>query len=387
MWYFNSPQVVFGESALEHLATLTGQRAFLVTDANLLRLGLVERVRQALAPTGMEFDCYSQVQPDPTLESVRAGVGQMARFAPDWIVALGGGSVIDSAKAMWVLYERPDLEAESINPIEPLGLRQKARLVAIPTTTGAGSEATWAIVLTDERDQRKLGLGSREVLPDIAILDPELVLELPARLTADTGLDALTHAIEGYTSAFHNDFTDGLCLQAARLVFEYLPRVYQDGHDLDARTHLQNAATVAGLGFGNAMAALAHGLGHAAGAVFHLPHGRAVALFLPYTLEYCRVAAGARYADLARFLNLPAAGEAQAAQQLAQAVRALQGQVGQPQTLAECGISLADFEQALERLVEHALNDSQTVMSPRVPDSGDLRRLLQAAFHGLPVDF
>ena len=189
------------------------------------------------------------------------------------------------------------------------------------TTSGTGSEATWAIVLTDPVERRKLGLGSRENLPDLAILDPELVQALPPRLTADTGLDALTHAVEGYTSAMHNDFCDGLCLQAARLVFDWLPKAVADGSDLEARTHTQNAATMAGLGFGNSMAGLAHGLGHALGGVFHVPHGRAVSLFLPYTLEYCapphpagEVEPGpTRYTDLARFLGLPAASEPQAA--------------------------------------------------------------------------
>lgn len=389
MWFFDSPQIVFGEGALSHLETLQGRLAFIVSDATLARLGYVERVRQALAQAGLGAEVFSEVESDPSLETVQRGAEAMLAARPDWIVALGGGSVMDAAKAMWVLYERPDLTAEEINPIDRLGLRQKARLVAIPTTSGTGSEATWAIVLTDSREQRKLGLGNREALPDLAILDPELVLELPARLTADTGLDALTHAVEGYTSTFHNDFCDGLCLQAARLVFAHLPTAYVDGADLEARSHLQNAAAIAGLGFGNSMAALAHGMGHALGGALHIPHGRAVALCLPYTIEYCAHPdfGPTRYADLAAFLGLPFEGEAGAAAALARAIRDLEAQVGQPLTIAAGGVSEADFAEALERLVDHALNDSQTVMATRVPDSAELRRLFQAAYRGDVVDF
>ena len=286
MWYFSSPQIIFGEGALSFLEGLTGQRAFIVTDATLHKLGFSERICRALEPTGMQVQVFAEVEPDPSLQMVQYGAGVMSAFAPDWIIALGGGSVMDAAKAMWVLYERPDIFPEAINPIEVLGLRKKARLVAIPTTTGTGSEATWAIVLTDTEEKRKLGLANRETLPDYAVLDPEIVAQQPARLLADTGLDALTHAVEGFTTTFHHDFSDGPCVIAARLVLDHLPLAYRDGSP-DARGHLQNAATIAGLGFGNAMAGLAHGMGHSLGAVFHVPHGRAVALFLPYTIEYC----------------------------------------------------------------------------------------------------
>jgi alcohol dehydrogenase class IV len=382
MWYFSSPQVVFGEGALSYLESLQGRLAFIVTDLNIQRLGYVDRVSRLLVEAGLQVEVYAAVEPDPSLATAQRGADAMLASAPDWIIALGGGSVMDAAKAMWVLYERPDLTAESINPIEHLGLRRKARLIAIPTTSGTGAEATWAIVLTDPLERRKLGLGNRENLPDVALLDPELVLDLPPRLTADTGLDALTHAVEGYTSTWRNDFSDGLCLQAAALVMEWLPRAVQDGSDLEAREHLHNAAGIAGLGFGNSMAALAHGMGHALGAVFHIPHGRAVALFLPYTIEYCAHPdfGPTRYAGLARMLGLPCASEGEAAQALAQAVRALSRQVGQPLTLAQCGIARADFERELELLVTHALTDTQTIMSTRIPESDDLRRLFQAAY-------
>jgi alcohol dehydrogenase class IV len=404
MWFFSSPQIIHGEGALSYLERLPAQRACIVTDPTLARLGLVEQVRAAL-PAGIETAVYAEVEPEPSLETVQRGAEFLLRFQPDWIVALGGGSVIDAAKAMWVLYERPDLSPDAINPVEALGLRVRARLCAIPTTTGTGSEATWAIVLTDPAERRKLGLGSRENLPDLAILDPSLVLALPPRLTADTGLDALTHAVEGYTSAMRNDFCDGLCLQAAKLVFEYLPRAVADGADLEARTHTQNAAAMAGLGFGNSMAGLAHGMGHALGAVFHIPHGRAVSLCLPYTIEYCLrgdptgvlrdltgvlrdPAAAARYAGLARFLGLSADNEDTAAAAcLVEGIRALQRQVGQPLTLEACGVARHQLEAELDPLTWNALGDSQTVMSTRIPDDSEMRRLFWAVFEGTQVDF
>ena len=389
MWFFSSPQIIFGEQALSYLENLDGKRAAIITDATLVRLGMVERVQRALAPTGMETIVFDGVEPDPSLETVRLGAALLGEFAPQWIIALGGGSVMDAAKAIWILYERPDIEPQAINPVEKLGLRAKARLVAIPTTTGTGSEATWAIVLTDHAERRKLGLGSREAVPDLAILDPELIAELPARLTADTGLDALTHAVEGFTSTFHNDFTDGLCLQAVKLVFDYLPACYRDGTDLDARGHLQNAAAIAGLGFGNSMAGLAHGMGHSLGAVFHTPHGRAVSLFLPYTIEYCvrNQDTPTRYAQLAHILGLPAGYETEAADSLARAVRDLQDAVDQPRSLAALDITEAQFENELDLLIANAMNNSQTVMSTRIPEEADLRQLFTAAFTGTVVDF
>jgi alcohol dehydrogenase class IV len=382
MWFFNSPLVVFGESALDYLENLEGSRAAIVTDATLVKLGVADRVRDALLGTGMPVAVYSAVEPDPTLDAVRAGAAWLAERQPDWIVAVGGGSVIDAAKAMWVLYERPDVEPEAINPVEKLGLRAKARFVAVPTTSGTGSDATWAIVLTDPADRRKLGLGSRENLPDLAVLDPALTLALPPRLTADTALDALTHAVEGFTSTYANDFTDGLCLKAAQLVFTYLPRAYAHGSDGEARTHLHNSATIAGLGFGNSMAALAHGMGHALGGVFGVPHGRAVALFLPYTIEFCVQPGGSptRYVELARFLGLPAGSEAEAAQALAAAIRDLERSVGQPLTLSEAGVERAAFERELDTLVFNAQMDTQTIMSTRIPSADELKELFTLAF-------
>jgi alcohol dehydrogenase class IV len=389
MWFFTSPQIVFGEGSLSYLENVRGRRACIVTDANLVRLGYANRIRETLLHNDLLVDIYSAIEPDPTLAAVRRGATFLADTAPDWIIALGGGSVIDAAKAMWVLYEHPDIEPGAINPVDSLAMGQKAHLIAIPTTAGTGSEATWAIVLTDEDEQRKLGLGNRSTVPGLAILDPELIMALPPRLTADTGLDALTHAIEGYATTWHNDFSDGLCLQAAQLVFEYLPRAYKDGSDVDARTHLQNAATIAGLGFGNSMAALAHGMGHSLGAVFHLPHGRCVSVTLPYTIEYCMGGdpGSTRYLKMARFIGLPVMDEREAGFALAESVRRLQVEVDQPLTLKDCGISQQALETHLDLLVQNALTDSQTIMSTRIPEWEDLEKLFRACWSGKKVEF
>jgi alcohol dehydrogenase class IV len=387
MWFFSSPCIVFGEGALDNLETLEGRCACIVTDKNLVRLGFVERIRGALASTEIEIAVIDNVESDPSLETVKAGAERMLEIKPDWIIALGGGSVMDAAKGMWILYEHPDYDPESINPIDKISLRDKARFIAIPTTAGTGAETTWAIVLTNRAEQRKLGLGNREAISDIAILDPEIIRDLPARITAETGLDALTHAIEGFTSIYANDFCDGLCLQAARLVFDYLPRCYHDGQDMEARTHMQNAAAIAGLGFGNSMAALAHGMGHALGGVLHVPHGRAVALFLPYTIEYCANRSGTRYTILAKFLGLPAGSEKEAAANLVKSIRKLEKEIEQPLTLSEAGIERDVFDQDLEHMISNALNDSQTIMATRIPEKTDMRRLFTCAFNGGKVDF
>jgi alcohol dehydrogenase class IV len=389
MWFFKSPEVVFGEESLGYLERLNGKRAYIVTDPVIAKLGHAARIQAILQGAGLEVRVFDRVEPDPSIKTAREGAALMAEFQPDWIVGLGGGSSLDAAKAMWVLYERPDVDPEGINPIETLGLRTKAHFIAIPTTSGTGSDVTWAIVLTSVAERRKLGLGSREAMPDVAILDPTLVMSLPPRVTADTGMDALTHAVEGFTCQWRNDFSDGLCLKAAQLVFEYLPRAYRDGRDVEARTKMHNAASIAGLGFGNSMASLAHGLGHSLGAVFHVPHGRGVSLFLPYTIEYCvrGETDTTRYGEFARFLGLPAATEAEAAASLAAAIRQLQLTLDQPRSVAACGIAREDFERELALLVFNAGNDNQTVTSTRIPDDAEMRRLFEYAYEGESIDF
>ncbi len=387
MWYFISPQIAFGEGALEALEELEGRRALIVTDATLVRLGLVERVRKHLERAGLEVHVFDEVEPDPSLQTVRRGAQVALEVEPDWIVGLGGGSALDAAKAVWILYERPDLEPAAINPFIRLGLRKKARLITIPTTSGTGAEVTWAIVLTDAVDQRKMGLGNRENAADLAIVDPSLAEGMPPQLTADTGMDALTHAVEGYTCAWHTDLTDGLCLNALRLIFTYLPRAVADGTDREARERMHNAATCAGLGFGNAMASLAHAMGHALGALFHVPHGRAVGIFLPYTIEFAAREAPARFAELAAFLGCSHAGGEEGARALAGAIRNLGRQIAFPLSVTEAGLARPPYETALEKLVENAFNDTQIVTAVRSPSYEELGKLFLYAYEGRPVDF
>jgi alcohol dehydrogenase class IV len=328
------------------------------------------------------------VDPNPTVDLVRIGADGIRAFNPDWIVAVGGGSVIDAAKAIWVLFERPDLDPLAISPVEPLGLRRRARMVAIPTTSGTGSEATWAIVLTDPQARRKLGVGSRENMPDIAIVDPAMAMDLPPRLTADTGMDALSHALEGYVSTWRNPFSDAMCLHAAHLIFVYLPRAYRDGaRDPEARAHMHLAATMAGIGFGNAMVGLAHSLGHALGARFDIPHGQAVGLFLPYVIEFNAQAAADRYARLLHAIGRPGPNDPEAPFYLSRAVLELLETVEQPQTIAACGIPRDDFEADLPTLVEYALEDAGTLTNPRSPTKEEVEHLLLYAYEGKMVDF
>ena len=386
MWFFNSPEIVYGEGALGYLDELPGQRAFIVTDPVLHQLGFTERVAEHLRCAGLQVAHFAEVEPEPSLNTVLRGTEAIREFGPDWIVGLGGGSAMDAAKAMWALYERPDLTPDAISPLIRLGLGEKAHLITIPTTAGTGAEATWAIVLTDTDEGRKLGLGSRETLATLAIVDPSLTAELPPRITADTGMDVLTHAIEGYSSLWRNDFSDGLCLKAAQMVFEYLPRAVADGQDTEAREKMANAAAIAGLGFGNSMAALAHAMGHALGAVFHQAHGRCVGLYLPYTMAYVARGGNGRYADIAYALRLPFEDEISAADALVGATQELLRRLGQPVSVAEMGISREAHEAAVEQLCDWAEQDTQIVISARIPSREELAELYRCAYDGRAVN-
>jgi alcohol dehydrogenase class IV len=387
MWYFVSPQIVFGEGALDALDEIEGQRALVVTDTTLVELGLVARVVTHLESAGIEVHVFDEVEPDPSVPTIYRGAEQAREIQPDWIVGLGGGSPMDAAKAIWVFYERPDLEPEDINPFIRLGLRRKARLITIPTTSGTGAEVTWAIVLTDPEEQRKMGLGNRENVADIAIVDPMMAAQMPASLTADTGLDALTHAIEGYTCDWHTDLTDGLCIKAARLVFEYLPRAVEDGSDMEARERMHNAATCAGLGFGNAMASMAHALGHVLGAMFHVPHGRAVSLFVPYTVEFAAAREPQRFDTLAAHLGIAETGGGLGARALASHIRDLCRRVGNPTAVAQMGIAREAYLAQLEQIVDHAFDDTCMITACRSPSYEELQQILLYAYDGQPIDF
>ena len=389
MWFFTSPQIVYGEDALSYLEQIQGTKALIVTDPTLHQLGLTAKVEAPLHAAGMETAIFAEVEPEPSLQTVLRGAKVAQDYGPDLIIGLGGGSPMDAAKAIAVLYEDPEINLEELAPWAPLTFT-KCKLIAIPTTAGTGSETTWAIVLTDTESKRKLSTGHRAMVPFLAVLDPILTQFLPPRITADTGLDVLTHAIEGYAGTWHNDFCDGMCLQAAKLVFQHLVEAVENGKvNLEARERMINAAAIAGLGFGNANAALAHAMGHSLGAYFKQPHGRVVGLLLPYTVEYClRGDTETRYGDLARFAGLTQSqDEMEAGTILVQAIRALAERIGQPASIADLGIDRAAFDAGMHTLIEHAEGDTQIVTSTRVPDGEELQQLFDYAFEGKPIDF
>ena len=394
MWHFVSPNIVFGEDSLSSLEELSGKRTLIVTDNNLVQLGIADRVSARLIKSGFEVQIFDKISPDPTTEAVLVGVEAVNEYQPDWIVGLGGGSPIDAAKAIWVLYERPDLQPEAINPFITLGLRKKARLITIPTTSGTGAEVTWAILLTDQANQRKMGLGNRENVADLAIVDPALASGMPPSLTADTGMDALTHAVESFICTWHTDLTDGLCLNAARDILKYLPPAYEasqsdnseQDHFKKAREKMHNAATSAGLGFGNAMASMAHAMGHVLGSTFHVPHGRAVGLFLPYTLDFTARTAPERSDLLSAALGISTHG-GKAGHALASRIRELSRQVELPGSISEAGINEDEFKSQLDKLVDDAFNDTQMITCPRTPSFQELEQIYLAAYYGDPVDF
>ncbi|HSR29110.1 MAG TPA: iron-containing alcohol dehydrogenase [Anaerolineae bacterium] len=389
MWFFRSPEIVFGEGALEHLVNIEGLKALIVTDENIVKLGFVELVQNKLAEAGIESAVFAEVEPNPSMQTAHRGAQVALAYEPDWLVGLGGGSCMDAAKSIWIQYERPDLAPDDVAPIGKLGCGKKAQLIAIPTTSGTGAETTWPIVLTDKEEGRKITVGHPENIPSMAIVDPVFVNRLPAQITADTGMDALTHAVEGYTSHWRNDFSDGLCIKAIQLTFDYLPRACEGGaDDPDAREKMHNAATIAGLGFGNSMAAMAHALGHAMGAVLPIPHGRAVGMCLPYTIEFtARGWLPTRYAEIAHVLGLPAASEAEGAASLAEAIRNLARRINQPTTLQEAGISPEEFEQTLPKLVDNAINDGAMTVGLRFPEEDEVEQVYRYILEGKPVDF
>lgn len=394
MWKFVSPRIVFGEGALNTLDDISGERALLVTDPTLVSLGAAERVSDRLEKAGLEVQRFDDIEPEPGLQTASRGGALAREVKPDWILGLGGGSVMDVAKAVRVLYERPDLAPEDINPFIDLDLSADTHFVTVPTTSGSGADVTWAIVLSDLEEGRKVGLGNPGNLADLALVDPSLPATMPPRLTADTGFDALTHAVEGYTCTWHTDLTDGLCLQAVRDILDFLPAAYEhaqgeggESANMAAREKMHHAATCAGLGFGNAMASLAHALGHTLGSVFHLPHGRAVGLFLPYTIEFAAREAPERFAELAYAVGIHEADERRAARRLAQRIRDLRVSLDQPCSIAEAGVSEDAFQTQVEKLVDDASNDTQMVTAVRMPSYEELERILTYAYRGDPIDF
>jgi alcohol dehydrogenase class IV len=387
MWYFLSPKIAFGEDSIEELAQLQGKKAFLVTDAVIHQLGYPDLVRQQLDEAGISMAIFDAVEPDPSLATVRECAAAITAYEPDWVIGLGGGSCLDAAKAAWFLYERPDIELDAINPFETFGLRNKAHFATIPTTSGTGADVSWGFALHDPVNQSKLVRVSRELIPDLAIIDPVFVMGLPKTVTADAGMDVLAHAVEAYTNLWHNDFTDAFAIKAIELVFRYLRAAVTNGSDVEAREHMHNAASLAGLAFSNTAIIIAHSLAHAVGARFHTHHGRTVGMFLPYTIEYNAKATPERFNEIAQYLNLTLVDSATSVQSLVMLIRDLAREIDQPLSLAELGIPWEEFEIALPGLTENALNSVELLANPRQTTPDELDSLFRYAYYGKSIDF
>ncbi|HRU06615.1 MAG TPA: bifunctional acetaldehyde-CoA/alcohol dehydrogenase [Candidatus Brocadiia bacterium] len=408
MRWFRVPQGIYFEPGafdaffgLE-VKSMGFRRAMIVCSPSAVRNRLVERLQGYLAGAGIESLVFSDVGQDPALETVRAGAAAMRKQEPDVIIALGGGSPMDAAKAMWVLYEHPEARFEDLRMrfmdlrkrVVPFPkLRKKARLIAIPTTSGAGSEVSAFAVVTDAATGVKYPLADYEMTPDVAIVDPNLTMTVPPNVTADTGMDALSHALESYVSVVASDFTDPLALQAIRLVFDYLPKAVKDGSDAEAREKLHNASTIAGMAFTNALLGLNHCMAHILGATFHIPHGRANALVMAPVIrynsaprksatypKYPRDMAKERYAQIAASLGLSASTPEKGMESLIEAIAKLKAKVGVPATIREAGVSREAFEKEVKRMARTAFEDQCVVSNPAYPLVADIEKLFWEAY-------
>jgi alcohol dehydrogenase class IV len=388
MWWFISPAIVFGNDALEYLRTVKGTRALIVTDQQIQRLGFVDEVAKYLGETGKQIKLFDRVESEPSLENVSAGAQVANDFKPDLIVALGGGSCIDAAKAIWISYERPDLRLEEVSALTELGLRKKAHLVAIPTTSGTGSDATWVAVITDKAERLKLDyITSRELVPDVSILDPRFFAKMPKVIIAQTGLDALTQGIEAYVTTWRTDFSDALSMKVVQLAFKYLERSYKDPNDLEAREKMHNAGSMSGLAFSNSHLGMAHSMGHALGATYHMAHGLSVALSNLYVMQYSRSVVAERYAEIARVFGITVPDPKEATAELIASLAALMKRLDQPTTLAEFGIKREDLLRDMKPLIEKTNMSACTFVAPRIPSSEEMEKLYLCAFEGSKVDF
>jgi len=374
MWYFRSPQIVFGEESVSFLSSLDVKRAAIITDRNLLRTDIPGLVEKAL-PSGTESMILGDVSEEPPLSEMTTHLERIKEFSPDWFVAVGGGSAMDTAKILFVLYERPDLTVYDITPLVKLGLRKKSRLMAIPTTSGTGSECTWAAVLSVEGEKRKHELASPEILPDYAILDPSFVTNLPLEQTRNTASDAIAHAVEAYGSTWRNPFSDAMAEKALELVLGNIMGVIKDPRNVEMRNQVHIGASMAGLSFSNSQIGLVHALGHALGARFKTPHGKAVALFLPHVVEFNYDACPDRYDRLNLIMPDQYRGT-----KLSDSLENILGAMGQTRSGKEAGISESEYLSNLDGLVSLASESTGTVTNPKDSGSADLRKLFIKAY-------
>ncbi|MBQ8313016.1 MAG: bifunctional acetaldehyde-CoA/alcohol dehydrogenase [Clostridia bacterium] len=413
MLWFRTPEKVYIKKgclpvALDELKSVMGKKkAFIVTDNFLYQNGYTKPVTDKLDEMGIAHTTFFDVQPDPTLANAKAGAAQMAVFQPDTIIALGGGSAMDAAKIMWVLYEHPEADfmdmamrfidiRKRVYTFPKMG--EKAYFIAIPTSAGTGSEVTPFAVITDEKTGVKYPLADYELLPNMAIIDTDFHMSAPKGLTAASGIDAVTHAVEAYAAMLATDYTDGLALKALKTIFQYLPRAYENGQtDVEAREKMANAATMAGMAFANAFLGVCHSMAHKLGAFHHLPHGVANALMIEEVLRFNASEAPAkmgtfsqydhphtlaRYAEIADYLGIKGDIDEQKLEGLIAAINELKHKVGIKDTIAEYGISEEAFMANLDEMVEQAFDDQCTGANPRYPLMSEIRQMYLNAFYG-----
>ncbi len=410
MQWFKIPDKIYFEydsvQYLEKMPEIT--RAFIVTDPGMVKLGYVDKVLYYLdkRADNIHWEIFSEVEPDPSVETVNKGAELMRKFRPDVIIALGGGSAIDAAKGMWLFYEYPDVDFKGLH-LRFLDIRKRAfkfpkmgrnaKFVAIPTTSGTGSEVTSFAVISDKKNNMKYPLADYELTPDVAIIDPQFVLSLPKEPTADTGLDVLTHAIEAYVSVMASDYTDALAIKACQLVFKYLPRAYRNGaEDREAREKMHNASCIAGMAFTNAFLGINHSIAHKIGGEYHIPHGRANAVLLPHIIRYNSSAptklvswpkyrsftADKKYAQIARACHFGGEGVDESINGLIDAVRHLMEECNMPKSYAECGIDENAYMSKLPEIAEKAFEDQCTTANPRLPLISEIEELMKRAYYG-----
>ncbi|MFS4474341.1 iron-containing alcohol dehydrogenase [Chryseobacterium sp. T20] len=374
---FVASEVFHGAGSLSELKNLSGKKAIIVTGGqSMKRSGTLDRALSYLNEAGLKTAVFDGVEEDPSSETSLKGAAVMRDFKPDWIVGLGGCSAIDAAKMMWVFYEYPDADFEAMTkPFTVPTLRQKAKFVAIPSTSGTGTETTGLAVITDREKGVKYPIVSYELTPDIAIVDGEICASMPAHITSNTGLDALTHCVEAYVSNIEDNYADVLAKGGLEIVFQNLEEAVNNPGNIKARQNMHDASFMGGLAFNNAWLGIVHSLSHQVGALYGIPHGAANAIFLPNVIRYNQTATS-RYPDLAKIVGRTSAEE------LAQEIEKLRASVNNIGSLKAFGISREDWEKNLDFISKNALEDPCTGFNPRKPTLQDLKDLYNASFEG-----
>ncbi len=379
--------IYYGENSLEVLKTLTGKKAIIVTGgSSMQKFGFLDKVKKYLEEAKIQVELFEGVEPDPSIETVMRGAEAMRSFQPDWIVSIGGGSPIDAAKAMWVFYEYPQLTFDDIkNPFTIPTLRNKAKFIAIPSTSGTATEVTAFSVITDYKKKIKYPLADFNITPDIAILDSEIAMKMPKTLTAHTGMDALTHAIEAYVAALRSPFSDPLAMKAIEMVNDNMINSYNE--DEVARDSMHIAQCLAGMAFSNALLGITHSMAHKTGAIFDIPHGCANAIYLPYVIDFNKKVCMDRYAQIAKNMGLNGNSDEELVDALTKAIKKLCVTMDIPTTLKDYGVSEEDFNKNLQYISENAIADACTGSNPREISVEEMKKLFNCIYNGVKVDF